>query len=122
MGTVHDILGLPLSAKVYQSGIGSVECLLGIIKGQAPGQNHDTAGIFTLEPAEGVLLNRSIRARGSIYSGDGRSRGVSDLLERQCSCNDDELVCLLNLCSESADAVSGCSTQSLFGPSALLLL
>lgn len=78
MGTVHDILGLPLSAKVYQSGIGSVECLLGIIKGQAPGQNHDTAGIFTLEPAEGVLLNRSIRARGSIYSGDGRSRKVSD--------------------------------------------
>lgn len=48
----------------------------------------------------------------------------SDLLERQCSCNDDKLVCLLSLYSEFADAVSGCGTWSptLFGSSALLFL
>lgn len=32
--------------------IGSVECSLGIIKGQAPGQNHCTAWIFTWNQLE----------------------------------------------------------------------
>lgn len=40
---------------------------------QAPAQNHDTAGIFTVEPAGGVLPNGPITARGSIDSGDGES-------------------------------------------------
>lgn len=40
---------------------------------QAPGQNHDTAGIFTVEPAGGVLPNGPIPARGSTDSGDGES-------------------------------------------------
>lgn len=50
-----------------------MECSLGIIKEQAPGQNHDIAGIFAVEPAEGVLPNRPITARGSTDSGDGES-------------------------------------------------
>lgn len=46
---------------------------MSIIKEQAPGKNHDTAEIFTVEPAGGVLPNRPITAKGSTDSGDGES-------------------------------------------------